>query len=474
MGTKQQYWNELSEISAVIRRNLDKIKHTPGKFQGNVVDGGYFYRECFTIVTDSQLQPKDDPALVEKIDPYLASNLLVNLAAEFPVFRHIRDWRDLTREDITVEMLRVLDLVSHRRQFSENCEVSRSWEGEPQADEIITLGRYIERWPVTSKEYISLINCYILPNLGQYRLDELKKDVITNWVNNLKSMRNPDEDLAFGTKWRILRCLRKILNDAVDSAVIKTNPAQKVRIIGADEEAANPLTESELTVLLGNPTTAYHDHYAVLVATGMRRGELFALEEQNLVYDKQTGKYTLTIIHTYRHETGLKTTKTKRGRRRIELDPGTAKILLARPKSPLGRFFTEPVDPSTLTHAFAEDLKRLGLRHHRLHDLRHTHATILLANQWPLGEVAKRLGDNPATVANVYARWMPGTAAHLIDDKPALWALLSGTSHDQEFGPQPQSYATFFEAKADGIERKWAIQDSNLRPQSYQDCALTN
>jgi hypothetical protein len=176
----------------------------------------------------------------------LAGNLLVNPAPEFPMFLGIKDWRDLTRRDITEDMLGALDLVSHRRTFSRSCEVSKSWEGQPDQNDSalkirkLTLGQYIEGWTYTSKKYRPLIKCYILPSLGHYRLDELTKDIITRCVNNLKSAKNPTVDLAFGTKGRVLRCLRKILNDAVDSDQSKINPATRVKIIGSEEKLPTP------------------------------------------------------------------------------------------------------------------------------------------------------------------------------------------------------------------------------------------
>jgi integrase len=61
----------------------------------------------------------------------------------------------------------------------------------------------------------------------------------------------------------------------------KYNPVNGVRIVsdGVNEEddPPKPFTESDLAVLLSDGVTKYHDHYAVAVATGVRRGELCAL-----------------------------------------------------------------------------------------------------------------------------------------------------------------------------------------------------
>jgi len=63
-----------------------------------------------------------------------------------------------------------------------------------------------------------------------------------------------------------------------------------------------------------------------------------------------------------------------------------------------------PIDLHTPTHLFSKITKRVGLRHNRLHDLRHLHTTELLRLGEPLHVVAQRLGHRDAMVtATVYA-----------------------------------------------------------------------
>jgi integrase len=63
-----------------------------------------------------------------------------------------------------------------------------------------------------------------------------------------------------------------------------------------------------------------------------------------------------------------------------------------------------PVDESTITHLHLKFIKEAGLRHIRLHDLRHLHATELLRLGVPLHVVSKRLGHADAIVtATIYA-----------------------------------------------------------------------
>lgn len=138
----------------------------------------------------------------------------------------------------------------------------------------VTLNKHIDDWTVTSDEYLPLINHHIRPGLGHYRLDELNKNIIAKWVNGLKNAKT-GADLSRGTKSRALRCLHKILEDAIPHK-LKYNPATGVKIVsnGTDDEDEPPIPfeEADLAILLADKTTKYHDHYAGAVATGMRRG----------------------------------------------------------------------------------------------------------------------------------------------------------------------------------------------------------
>lgn len=88
---KQKYWEELSEVAGVLVSNLTKMLRSPGKYDGNAVDGGQLWGTEYTITVNPELPMRDDWARLEPIDSYLAHNLLINLAAEFLDFSQIGD-----------------------------------------------------------------------------------------------------------------------------------------------------------------------------------------------------------------------------------------------------------------------------------------------------------------------------------------------------------------------------------------------
>jgi integrase len=149
--------------------------------------------------------------------------------------------------------------------------------------------------------------------------------------------------------------------------------------------------------------------------------------------------------------TVVKDTKTHSARR-IALDPETLSVLdthrerleyraaLCRVAVDQDGFvFTatldgsQPLHPDTITGAFGRICRRAGLRSVRLHDLRHLHATQLLAAGVPVRTVSGRLGHaDAATTLNVYAHFLEASDREAAD---VIGGLLQPTAHEAETTP---------------------------------------
>lgn len=68
-----------------------------------------------------------------------------------------------------------------------------------------------------------------------------------------------------------------------------------------------------------------------------------------------------------------------------------------------------PIEPNSVSREFRFAVAGAGLRHIRLHDLRHTHASLLLADGEPIGNVSHRIGHADSNItAQVYEHYVPG------------------------------------------------------------------
>jgi integrase len=183
--------------------------------------------------------------------------------------------------------------------------------------------------------------------------------------------------------------------------------------------------------------------------TGMRRGEVLGLRWADL--DLNNGwlavRQTLVVVNNHIH---VSQPKTARGRRRIALDPAScnalrhhhrtqaAERLSAGPSwSDTGLVFTHqdgrPLHPEYVRRLFDRHLQRIGLPRIRLHDLRHTHATLALQAGVHPKVVSERLGHTTiAMTLDVYSHAIPA----LEQDAAATIAALiqEGTSNKPSIG----------------------------------------
>lgn len=160
--------------------------------------------------------------------------------------------------------------------------------------------------------------------------------------------------------------------------------------------------------------------------TGMRRNELLGLCWEDLDTDKATPSVNrgLAAIGYDLHETRGKTAN---ARRRIDLDRTTIAVLGAWRAwhtteqhaigiEPSTRMFTdghgEAIHPHAISQTFERLARRAGVSMIRLHDLRHTHGTLLIAAGVPVKVVRERLGHaTPTFTIETYQHVLPGMQA---------------------------------------------------------------
>jgi integrase len=161
--------------------------------------------------------------------------------------------------------------------------------------------------------------------------------------------------------------------------------------------------------------------------TGMRRGEVLGLPWRNVDLDAARLVVDQQIL-SVEYGTHVADVKTTNSRRTIDLDPRTVAVLRTWRRQQLeqrlstgrrdddGFVFTrpdgEPIHPDFFSQSWERLVRESGLRRIRLHDLRHTHASILLKANVPVKVVSERLGhSSPAFTMTVYQHVLPGMQA---------------------------------------------------------------
>ena len=285
----------------------------------------------------------------------------------------------------------------------------------------------------TLEGYRSSIRSHVLPRLGELLLQALTPDQLNAFYSELleEGRRNGKGGLSPKTVHNVHVMLHKALHDAVRWNYLPRNVAQfadppRQTSSGKAMRAWSPGELRSFLLLVENDP-----HFAawVLAAnTGMRRGEVLGLRWQDIDFDRRRLAIRQTII-SIDYQVEISEPKTARGRRSVALDSGTVAALRShrvaqnQQKLKLGEAYQDfglvfcredgtPIHPDRFTQMFDKHVKDSGLPRIRLHDLRHTHATLALAAGIHPKVVSERLGHSTvAFTMDVYSHAIPSMEA---------------------------------------------------------------
>ncbi len=240
--------------------------------------------------------------------------------------------------------------------------------------------------PMTS--YRGILRNHLVPHFGQMRISDIKRSDIQSFVK----AKVDEGALSRKTLGNMLVTLHQILAEAEIDGLIFRSPYLKIARPREEKPEQDYLRNHEIQIFLNHCEPSNHALFYTAIFTGMRRGELLGLKWGDI--DWVNGK-----IHVRRalYKGRLQSPKSEYSKRGIDLGPRLAEVLkdhkakqnLIRLKA--GKGWTDNdlvfcneegsfLDGDNLYHRdFRRILKKAGLRHLRIHDLRHTFASILIA-----------------------------------------------------------------------------------------------
>lgn len=252
-----------------------------------------------------------------------------------------------------------------------------------------------------------------------------------------------DETLAASTISKYHRLLSSMLHTAVKWQLIPENPCdrvdppkvRKVKIDYLDAEEAIHLLE-----LLEDEPANYRAAVTILLYTGMRRGELLGLEWPNVNFKTRT--VTINKSSLYLADRGIFQDETKNASsdrvirvpeaaieafKEMKVWQAEQKLRLGTAWKESGKIFTAldgaPMHPDTLSSWFRKFIDRSDLPPIHLHSLRHTNATLNIANGIAVTTVAGQLGHVDATTTTkIYAHAIKSAQAAAADMMDELLA----------------------------------------------------
>jgi integrase len=244
------------------------------------------------------------------------------------------------------------------------------------------------------------------------------------------------------------RVLREALQQAVQWQMLPRNPADLVKPPKIERKQMKVL-DTDATAELIEAARPYRIFVPILlgVLCGLRRGEIAALRWRSVDLEAGQLRVVASIEQT---KQGCREKETKSGSDRVVALPAMLVAELRRHRAEqaeellqLGIRLSDdnyvvaqadgsPLQPNSLTHAFADFLETHGLKRVRLHDLRHSHATHLLAAGIHPKVASERLGHSKVGITlDLYSHVLPGMqaeAAAAVDN--AMQAALQRRSLD--------------------------------------------
>lgn len=245
------------------------------------------------------------------------------------------------------------------------------------------------------------------------------------------------------------RVISKILSTAVKWGLLEKNVAMRADPPKVPHREISYLNEKEvrqMLTLLEKEPIQYQTMITLLVYTGIRRGELCGLEWKDIDFENQVMHVVRSAQYIGNKTMITKEPKTKSGIRHFSLSIHAC-ILLKKYKrwqleqklnagdrwEESDRLFTswngKPIHPDTVTDWFSKFIKRSGLPYVTLHSLRHTNATLMIAEGTDVCTVSRRLGHaNTATTLNIYAHALKSKdreAANTLDNVLEYHAKIS-------------------------------------------------
>ena len=288
----------------------------------------------------------------------------------------------------------------------------------------------------------TVLQTHILPFFDNKPINEIKASDVRRW--QAKLMSSPNNYSQTYLK-KINTELNSIINYAKRFYDLNTNPCGKAGTIGkAKAEEMDYWTYDEYIAFREGVKDKPLSYicFEVLYWTGMREGELLALSPADIDFDNKL----ISINRTYQRIGGkdvFTSPKTRKSKRKIPIPDFLCQELSDYIQS---RYMLDaderlfPVTKSYLSHEMIRGCKNTGVKKIRIHDIRHSHASLLINQGCDALMLADRLGhEKVSTTLNTYSHLFPHKQQELVHSLESLQATDSPT-------PEPPSDNPLLEA----------------------------
>jgi len=295
-----------------------------------------------------------------------------------------------------------------------------------------TVADYLQRWltdyaepnlsPRSYERYVGIVRQYLIPDFGSIQLSQLRPEHL---------QKHYSTRLKGGLSARTIRYHHALIHIALQTAVkwglVSRNVADSVEPPKFKRSQMQTWNEDEVNCFLETAKgTQYHALFYTALFTGMRRSELLALRWQDIDFIYSQIYVNRSLHHLKDGSYVFTTPKSERSRRTIALPPSaflalneyrevkdSDALLLDKPITDTDLVFSsiegKPLRPNTVTRAWSMLAVKASVKVIRLHDARHTHASLMLKQGIHPKVVQERLGHASIQMTlDTYSHVAPG------------------------------------------------------------------
>ena len=332
------------------------------------------------------------------------------------------------------------------RLFSKELE-----KGITQKNGSFTFGEWLDQWLdahvkrqtrlTTWENYFLISKFHIKPEIGNILLDKLQPRDLQNMYNKKRDLGRIDGKGGLSPRYVGLMHLvcNMALKQAVKEGLIARNVSEATTPPKKVKREIQSMTEAQIRhFLTENKEDRLFAAFYLLIATGLRRGELLGLKWSDL--DLEAGKMHIqrSLAKTNTRRAQFHETKTARAQRMVPLTADVVAELERHKerqeaeKGKLGEAYEDkdmvfcredgvPIHPDAFYGKFGKLLKKADLPHFRVHDLRHTFATMMLKQEVHAKVVQEILGHSTISVTlDTYSHVLPGIKEESMEKMQAI------------------------------------------------------
>jgi integrase len=322
--------------------------------------------------------------------------------------------------------------------------VKRVHDGDYRPPERITLGEYLQRWlptqrqplsPSTYSSYEGNLRLHVLPYIGSIPLQRLVPEDLDD-LYALLLVKGRKNKGGGPLSPKTVRLVHSVIHKALADALRKGSVIRNVADL-ADPPKISTRSRPKMVVWEAEELRSFlqqieqHTLYAAFYVksnTGMRRGELLGLTWKAIDFANARLSVAQSVTAP-NYQLTISDVKTALSIRTIDLDARTIAVLKTSRKRQLETYLLagiraeesdlvfakadgSPIHPDYFSQVFERLVAKMDLPRIRLHDLRHTHGTLLIKAGVPVKVVSERLGHSSvAFTMQVYQHVLPGMQA---------------------------------------------------------------